>query len=734
MRGKKFLEPAAIALVFILLASSNSWASAQDRGSRYGSPQSGRALTIPEDTVIAVQMNATLTSRTAHVGDKFAATVTVPVYVDGATVIPAGSIIEGRITQVTPAKRMSRSGSIAVDFDDVVLPDGSALRLVGVLTSDDTRTRRRIDDEGRVSADGESRKVVFIGGGGALGAILGGIAGGGKGAALGGIFGAGAGVAGVLLSKGEEAVVPSGTPFGVQLKQPLTIYEGNVAQGGRPDQFPRQADDPNSADPNSADPQPRDSRQYDPQPRDSRQYDPAPRDSGPPELDRSNPQPHDARRNERPVEDSGPPDLQRPNRTVGDPQPNDPRDDRPTSNTEEAAPPDASVEPEPDLPLTSPEMIRKAQTALKEQGYYEGQIDGSINARTAGALKTYQREHKLPETGELDQQTATSLGLYNRAAPSRDRNPDRGSSRERAAASRDVSSNDPSGGRTSTADSRTGSRSASEVVLANVSSASASRTSEGGIHILITTQANTGGWKWFGDKVVNGDTLEVYARAVKPSGIVTQVLSRGRIELDVTEDVDNIRRVVVHSNNGDQVIGLDSVADSRPAPPADRTPADRTPADRIPADRVPADRNPVDRNPVDRSPASSASGASLQSQADDLLSYYQRLCGVRLTGTGIEVDNGAKYGESEIELLFAIDSFANAAQLYSRVVSSVRDTQLRRGATLDLARQARRTDRVISTSNSRVAGSIAGKWDPIRQDVLKLMKNYNISASEIDND
>jgi hypothetical protein len=116
------------------------------------------------------------------------------------------------------------------------------------------------------------------------------------------------------------------------------------------------------------------------------------------------------------------------------------------------------------------------------------------------------------------------------------------------------------------------------------------------------------------------------------------------------------------------------------------------------------------------------------------LSHYQRLCGVRLTGSGIEVDSGARYGESEIELLFAIDGFANAAQLYSRLMNSLRDSQSRREATLDLARQARRTDRVISTSNSRVAGSIATRWDPIRQDVLKLMKNYNISASEIDND
>ncbi|MFY9609004.1 MAG: peptidoglycan-binding protein [Blastocatellia bacterium] len=661
MQGNTFLRQAAIGLVFILVAGTGFQSFGQGARPRYGSPQGGRSVTIPEDSVIAVRMDATLTSRTAHVGDRFTVTVTVPVYVDGTAVIPAGSIIEGLITQVTPAKRMSRSGSIAVEFENLVLPDGARVRLVGVLTSDDPRTRRRIDDEGRVSADGESRKVVFIGGGGALGAILGGIAGGGKGAAVGGALGAGVGLAGALLLKGEEAVVPSGTALGVQLKQPLTINDVSVAQRRADvDQFPRQSDDPVTADP----------------------------------------QPRDSRSSDRTATDSEPPDLRRTDRTVGDPLPRDSEaSDRPPSTTDESPSEEPPTETEPNLPLSSPEMIRKAQTALKEQGYYEGQTDGVMSARTSAALKTYQREHSLPETGELDQQSADSLGLY-KSSSGRGRVP---------ATVPESGRNDPSADRprdrssSPSPDSRTDPRGGDDVELANVSSASATRTPDGGIRILINTQANTGGWKWFGDRVVNGDTLEVYARAVRPSGMVTQVLSRGRIELDVREDVGNVRRVVVHSNSGDQVFRLESGPASVPAIDHDR-------------------------------PTTARSEVSLQSQADDLLAYYQKLCGVRLTGSGIEVDNGVKYGDAEIELLFAIDGFANAAQLYSRLTNSLRDNQSRREATLDLARQARRTDRVISTSNSRVAGSLATRWDPIRQDVLKLMKNYNISATEIEND
>jgi hypothetical protein len=65
------------------------------------------------------------------------------------------------------------------------------------------------------------------------------------------------------------------------------------------------------------------------------------------------------------------------------------------------------------------------------------------------------------------------------------------------------------------------------------------------------------------------------------------------------------------------------------------------------------------------------------------------------------------------------------------LITSLQDVQGQRGATLALARQARRADRVISTN--QVANSIVTKWDGIRQDVLRLMQSYNIASSELDN-
>jgi hypothetical protein len=108
------------------------------------------------------------------------------------------------------------------------------------------------------------------------------------------------------------------------------------------------------------------------------------------------------------------------------------------------------------------------------------------------------------------------------------------------------------------------------------------------------------------------------------------------------------------------------------------------------------------------------------------------MVGIRLTGTGLELDPGAQRGEAEIELLFALDGFANAAQLYGRLVPSLRDQQALRSAALSIAREARRSDRIFSTTSSRAANALTPKWDAIREDILKLMERNNIKSSDLD--
>lgn len=184
--------------------------------------------TVNSGQIFRVRMNQTISSETARVGDQFTTTVVDPVYAGGVEVVPAGSSITGRIATVTRASRKSKAGTIGVHFVSLRLPTGITRAINGDLT-DVTTEKVSADNEGEVSGGSATkRNVVFIGGGAAAGALIGAIAGGGKGAGIGAGVGAGLGVAGALFSKGHEAVVKSGTEFGVVLNQTLSLPAANV--------------------------------------------------------------------------------------------------------------------------------------------------------------------------------------------------------------------------------------------------------------------------------------------------------------------------------------------------------------------------------------------------------------------------------------------------------------------------------------------------------------------------
>lgn len=59
----------------------------------------------------------------------------------------------------------------------------------------------------------------------------------------------------------------------------------------------------------------------------------------------------------------------------------------------------------------SGETIRQAQTALRQLGYYHGNVDGLFGPLTQDALKNYQRSANQPATGIFDRQSLSQLGV-----------------------------------------------------------------------------------------------------------------------------------------------------------------------------------------------------------------------------------------------------------------------------------------------------------------------------------
>lgn len=198
----------------------------------------GQMRTVPVGTIIPLRMDTHLSSETSRTGDRFTATTSRDVVIDGRVTIPMNSKVEGHVTGTTPAERGSRTGTIAVTFDRLSIGNGPSIPIDGTLTtlSDDGRReldRDVVDNEDTVGGGSRTRRaVVFIGGGAGAGAIIGAIAGGGKGAAVGAGVGAVLGTLGVLLTKGDKAEVEPGTEFGMRVERTFSVSSEGLGVAG----------------------------------------------------------------------------------------------------------------------------------------------------------------------------------------------------------------------------------------------------------------------------------------------------------------------------------------------------------------------------------------------------------------------------------------------------------------------------------------------------------------------
>jgi len=145
---------------------------------------------IPTGTSVQVRVDEKLSSETATVGQVFHGSVAAPVVANGRTLFPKGAIVTGEVVNVERSGRLSTPGELHLNLRTI--RTGGRSYPVSVQT---------------VVIKGESHtksNVTKIGGGTAMGALIGAIAGGGKGAAIGAGVGAAAGT-GVAAGTGKKA-------------------------------------------------------------------------------------------------------------------------------------------------------------------------------------------------------------------------------------------------------------------------------------------------------------------------------------------------------------------------------------------------------------------------------------------------------------------------------------------------------------------------------------------------
>lgn len=449
-----------------------------------------RMVTVPNGTVIPLKMETYLASDTSRVGDRFTATVFRNVDINGRIVIPSGSKVEGHVTAVERSERSSKAGTVGVAFDRLVLTNGQSIQVDGTLTTLDEAARQqidqdRIDQEDRVEGGSRTRRaVVFIGGGAGAGAIIGAVAGGAKGAAVGAGVGAVLGTIGVLLGKGEKAEIKPGTEFGMMVERSFTVNADGLGVAG----------DSTSSDPGvqssvltsgdsirSAQTILRDRGYY----------------NGPINGIMSAATRTSIRnfQRDRNIDMTGDLDT-RTARELG---------------IESSSVIDSGAQSS--VTFTSTESIRSAQMVLRDRGYYTGAINGTLTGPTRTAIRNFQRDRNIAQTGDLDGRTARELGIAN----------DRGD----------------------------------QTNPVEIRNPIAERIGRDSVRISFEAQTRGRGWRVFADSFVSGSTLHVYAR-----GEATQAGGGfGAQSHPISETINNtsgVTRVVFHGAERDITVDLSS--------------------------------------------------------------------------------------------------------------------------------------------------------------------------------
>ena len=126
---------------------------------------------LPAGTLFRVLLLEDISASKNHIGDPLHARLLEPVSSDSHVLIPAGSIFEGRVMQVTPPRIPSRPGSLAIAFDSVRMPEGRSLPVSVSLASVNVSAPSplKMDAEGRLHGARPGAMWMLINGGAAGG-------------------------------------------------------------------------------------------------------------------------------------------------------------------------------------------------------------------------------------------------------------------------------------------------------------------------------------------------------------------------------------------------------------------------------------------------------------------------------------------------------------------------------------------------------------------------------------
>ena len=183
----------------------------------------GPSNQLPSGTLLKVTMGRELTTRSTQIGSEFSGKLVEDVLRDGRVLIPAGSLLSGRVTDVHGGKRVSGEASLHLQPMTVTLPDGTRYSIHGQVVDTNLYASVKVDNEGTIVRRDHPLKALSAmslatGSTAAAGAVLGGL----PGALIGAGVGAGVGTV-VWLKQDRQTALPVDAKVVFILTSPMSI-------------------------------------------------------------------------------------------------------------------------------------------------------------------------------------------------------------------------------------------------------------------------------------------------------------------------------------------------------------------------------------------------------------------------------------------------------------------------------------------------------------------------------
>jgi hypothetical protein len=183
----------------------------------------GPSNALPEGTLIKIRLNQSLSTLGTALGTPFDGELTEPIERDGHVLLPAGSLLSGRVTEVHGGRRISGAATLHLQTLAVTLPDGTHYPIHAQVIDTNLFRTTKVDREGNIVRKDHVKETaaelgLSTGAGIATGALVAGPAG----AVVGGVIGAGVGTT-VWLKQDRQATLPTDTLITFSLDIPLVV-------------------------------------------------------------------------------------------------------------------------------------------------------------------------------------------------------------------------------------------------------------------------------------------------------------------------------------------------------------------------------------------------------------------------------------------------------------------------------------------------------------------------------